>query len=161
MRQQPLLDIGQWATVEVLLETVSSVSATSRWYRLTDRVQFMHCSAVEWSGASWMVSEWFIGLLRLSPCELLVVEAGSWGMGITWEPRVRGTCVIQMRYQTTTAEDTADWEDLVRGLSKRYRTYFFPEKPVMAGWQILLQWWGGPSCTCMIFCGLARCIFLS
>jgi hypothetical protein len=29
-----------------------------------------------------------------SPCELLLLESGSWGMGIVWEPRVRGSSAI-------------------------------------------------------------------
>jgi hypothetical protein len=43
---------------------------------------------------------------------------------------------------------------------KSIQLYFFPEKPVMAGWQISSQWWGGPSCACVICCGLAQCVFL-
>jgi hypothetical protein len=39
-------------------------------------------SAVHFSGASWLVNEWVGGLLRFSPCELLLLEAGSWGRGI-------------------------------------------------------------------------------
>jgi hypothetical protein len=35
------------------------------------------CSAVELSGESWLVSELVRGLRRVSPCELLLLEAGS------------------------------------------------------------------------------------
>jgi hypothetical protein len=46
--------------------------------------------SVEWSGASWLVSEWVRGLLRLSPCELLLLETGSWGTATVrecrWQP---------------------------------------------------------------------------
>jgi hypothetical protein len=37
------------------------------------------------SGVSSLVSEWVIWLLRFSCCELLLLEAGSWGMGTVWE----------------------------------------------------------------------------
>jgi hypothetical protein len=66
--------------------------------------------AVEWrellgEGVTW-------GLLRFSPCELLL-EAGSWGKGIVPEPRVRGMSAFESRYQATTYEVSADWENLV------------------------------------------------
>jgi hypothetical protein len=32
---------------------------------------------------------------------------------------------------------------LYEACPKSIRLYFFPEKPVMAGWQIWSQWWGG------------------
>jgi hypothetical protein len=46
-------------------------------------------------------------MLRFSPCEPLLLEAGSRGRGIFWEPRVRGTSVILSRYQETTGGGTA------------------------------------------------------
>jgi hypothetical protein len=30
---------------------------------------------------SWLVNEWVRGVLRFSPCEPLLLEAGSWGRG--------------------------------------------------------------------------------
>jgi hypothetical protein len=65
----------------------------------------------EW-GREW-VSEFVRGLLQLSPCELLLLEAGSWGTGTIWEPSIRGRSTIGSCYQATTDEDKADWEDLV------------------------------------------------
>jgi hypothetical protein len=52
-------------------------------------------SWVEWNEerVGWWGSEW--GLLRLSPCEPLVLESGSWVTGIVWEPSVRGTTAIE------------------------------------------------------------------
>jgi hypothetical protein len=67
-------------------------------------------SVVEWSE---LVGELVRGLLRFSPCELLLLEAGSWGRG-QFGNTGRGTSAVGSRYQTTTGEDTADWEDLVR-----------------------------------------------
>jgi hypothetical protein len=45
----------------------------------------------------------------LVSCWKLVAEAWK----IVREPRVRGTSAVEIRYRTTTGEDTADWEDLV------------------------------------------------
>jgi hypothetical protein len=66
---------------------------------------------VKWVGL-WAVR----GLLQFSQCELLLFEAGSWGMGIVLEPRVRGTSAVGSHYRATTGEDTADWEDLIRAV---------------------------------------------
>jgi hypothetical protein len=52
--------------------------------------------------------------LRFSSCELLLLEAGGWGTGIVREPQGKGTSAVGSRYQTTTGEDTADSENLVR-----------------------------------------------
>jgi hypothetical protein len=49
----------------------------------------------------------------------LLLEAGSWGTGTVREPSSRGTSAVGSRYQATTGEDTADWEDLVRALAIR------------------------------------------
>jgi hypothetical protein len=54
------------------------------------------------------VSELIRELLRFSPCELLLLEAGSSGTGTVREPRVRGRSAVRSRYQSTTDEDTAD-----------------------------------------------------
>jgi hypothetical protein len=86
--------------------------------RPTEFSSVSECSAVEWRGTSWLVSEWIRGLLRSSPCEPLLLEAGSWGTGIVREPRVRGTSAVECRYQITTGEDTADRKDLVRVVVK-------------------------------------------
>jgi hypothetical protein len=64
-------------------------------------------SSVEWSAGKWRVS-WWVRELRSSCCELLLLEAGSWGMGIVQEPRVRGMSASQ----ATTGEDTAGWKRL-------------------------------------------------
>jgi hypothetical protein len=63
-------------------------------------------SRVEWVG--WWVSELLRGLLRFSPGELLLLEAGSWGTGTFWEPRGRGTFAVGSHYQKA-GEDTAGW----------------------------------------------------
>jgi hypothetical protein len=70
---------------------------------------------VEWIGASWLASQWVRGLLQFSPSELLLLEAGSWGMGTVRQPRVRGTSAFGSHYQATTDEDT-DWKGLVRAV---------------------------------------------
>jgi hypothetical protein len=51
---------------------------------------------------------------QFRPCELLLLEVGSWGMGIVREPTERGSSAVGSRYQATTSEDREDWEDLVR-----------------------------------------------
>jgi hypothetical protein len=56
------------------------------------------------------------GLLQFSPCQLLLLEAGSWGTGIVREPRVRATSAFENRYETSTVEGTADWDELVRAV---------------------------------------------
>jgi hypothetical protein len=71
-------------------------------------VQSSQCSSVQLV----QCSEWVRGLLQFSPCELLLLEAGSWSMGIVRKPSIRGTSAIGSRYWTT-GEDTADWEELV------------------------------------------------
>jgi hypothetical protein len=53
------------------------------------------------------------GLLRFSPCELLLWEAGSWGQGTVRETRGRGTSAVGSRHRATTGEDTADWKYLI------------------------------------------------
>jgi hypothetical protein len=55
-----------------------------------------------------LVSERVRGLLRFSRFELLLLEAGSWGMGIVREPRGRGKSCVGSRYQATTGVKTAD-----------------------------------------------------
>jgi hypothetical protein len=101
-----------------------------RLYDSTDRVHFSewvsewvsHWAVSEWvssvqlSTEEWseLVDEWVRGLLRYSPCELLLLESGTWGTGIIREPRVRRTSAVGCRYQATIGEDTADWEGLVR-----------------------------------------------
>jgi hypothetical protein len=55
------------------------------------------CELVKWSK---LVTE----LLRFSPCELLLLEAGD--KRTAWEARGRGTSVIGSRQQKT-GEDTA------------------------------------------------------
>jgi hypothetical protein len=56
------------------------------------------CSAVEYSGVE-LLEQSVRGLLQLSHCELLLLEAGSWGTGTVREPRVRGTSAVGSRYQ--------------------------------------------------------------
>jgi hypothetical protein len=89
---------------------VFSVRSVPRCYKQT-------VSGVSWiqlSGESWLVSEWVTELLRSRPCELLLWEAGSWGTGTVQEHRARGKSAVGNRFQATTGENTADWEDLVR-----------------------------------------------
>jgi hypothetical protein len=43
--------------------------------------------------------------LQFSRCELLLLEAGSWGTGIVREPKVRGTAAAGSRYQATDNRD--------------------------------------------------------
>jgi hypothetical protein len=62
---------------------------------------------VQWSGARWLMSEFVKGLLRFSPCEPLLLEAGSSRSGIIREPRVSGTSAVESRYQSTTGKDTS------------------------------------------------------
>jgi hypothetical protein len=52
--------------------------------------------------------------MQFTPCESLLLEAGSWGTGIVRELRLRGTTTVESRYQETIGEDTADWEDILR-----------------------------------------------
>jgi hypothetical protein len=51
-----------------------------------------------------LVSERARGLLRLSPCEPLLLEAASSGTEMVREPNVNGTSTIDSRYQATTSE---------------------------------------------------------
>jgi hypothetical protein len=102
----PLLGSGPRTTMELLLFPVVRLEAISR-YRSSS------ISAVERSGASWLVSEWVRGRLRFSPYEPLLWEAGSWGTGIVRLPRVRGTSSVESHYQAPAAEDTADGIDFV------------------------------------------------
>jgi hypothetical protein len=67
----------------------------------------------KWSAVIWLVSKLVRGLLRFSPCELLLWEAGSWGLVIVRETRGRGAFAVGSRYQATSGEDTADWENLL------------------------------------------------
>jgi hypothetical protein len=112
--QKPLLSSGPRATMEVVLEAAFSMWSAPRLYDSTDRVQFSEFRAAEHSGVKW-IGWWAArGLLQFSRCEPLLLEAGSWGMGIVREPRVRGMSVVVSRYQTTTGEDTTSWKVLVR-----------------------------------------------
>jgi hypothetical protein len=117
-----LLGSGLRSTMEVLLEAVVSMWSTPRLYHSTEfsSFQLVQSSAVEWSewAGEWvseLVGEWVRGLLWFSPCELLLLEADSWGMGTVWKPRGRGTSDSGSHYQKT-GEDTADWEDLVHAV---------------------------------------------
>jgi hypothetical protein len=66
-----------------------------------------------WIEFTQSVREWVRGLLRFSPCELLLLEAGSWGTGIVREPRGRGTSAVGSRYRASAKED---WEDIIRAV---------------------------------------------
>jgi hypothetical protein len=48
-----------------------------------------------------LVVELVRGLMWFSCCELLLLEAGSWGMGTVWEPKGRGMSAFESRYQKT------------------------------------------------------------
>jgi hypothetical protein len=63
------------------------------------------------SWVSWLVIEIVRGLLRFSPCELLLLEAGNLVTVTIWETKGRGTSAVGSRYQKT-GEDTAGWEGL-------------------------------------------------
>jgi hypothetical protein len=63
--------------------------------RLTVRRNITLTLVLTW----WAVSQLLRGLLQLSPCELLLLQAGSWGMGIVREARERGTSAAESRYQ--------------------------------------------------------------
>jgi hypothetical protein len=84
--------------------------------RLTEFGLVSKYSAVEYSAASWLVSDLVRGLLQSSPCAPLLLEAGSWGTEIVRESRVRGTSAVESRYQATTGKDTADRGDVVSGV---------------------------------------------
>jgi hypothetical protein len=47
------------------------------------------------------------GLLQFGRCELLLLEAGSWGTGIVREPTVRGASAVGSRYGAMATEDVA------------------------------------------------------
>jgi hypothetical protein len=101
---------------EVLLVALFSMWSALRLYHGTNQVQFSECSAGEYSRVNW-VGWWAVrGLLHFSHCELLLFEAGSWGMGIVLEPRGRGKSRVGSRYRATTGEDTAVWEDLIHAV---------------------------------------------
>jgi hypothetical protein len=68
-RQRPLLGSSPEEIMEVLLEAVFSMWFASRLYHATDRVQLVQLS--------WLVREGVRGLLRFSPRESLLLEAGS------------------------------------------------------------------------------------
>jgi hypothetical protein len=95
-RQWLLLGSGQHSRMEVLLEVVFPLWPAQRLYHVTDQ------GGVKWVGW-WAVR----GLLQFSYCEPLLLEAGSWGTGIVWEPRVRGTSTVESHYWAMTGEDTA------------------------------------------------------
>jgi hypothetical protein len=52
----------------------------------------------------WWVSELVRQLLRVSRCELLLLEAGNWGTGTVREPSGRGTSNVGSRNQATTVK---------------------------------------------------------
>jgi hypothetical protein len=58
------------------------------------------CSAVKRSEE--LVGE-LVRELQFSPCELLLLETGSWGTGMIREPRVKQTSAVGRRYQATTS----------------------------------------------------------
>jgi hypothetical protein len=70
-----------------------------------------YCSAVQYSGVKWIGEQ--SRLLQFSECELLLLETGSWGTGIIWEPRVRGSV---RHWMSLPGNDTAGWEDIVRAV---------------------------------------------
>jgi hypothetical protein len=83
-----------------------------RLFDSTYRVMFSYdlClpRAVEYSRVNWVgeVSQSVRELLQLGRCELLLLEAGSWGTGIVREPRVRGKFAVGSRYQATTGKES-------------------------------------------------------
>lgn len=85
-----------------------SVGSKTNWSAV-DRQSSRNCDWIE------LDCEWERGLLRLSHCELLLLEADSWGKGAVWKPIRRGKSSVESRYQATPSEDTAR-EDLVRAV---------------------------------------------
>jgi hypothetical protein len=77
-------------------------------------------SSVQLSGME-RVGRWVSELENCcsSVCDLLLWAANSWGTGIARKSRIRRTSAVGSRwssFQATTAEDTAEWKDLVRAL---------------------------------------------
>jgi hypothetical protein len=101
------------ATIEEMLQAVFSVGPL--WGYMTRPTEFSWVSVVQCSAVE-RVGWWVRGLLRFSPCELLLLEAGSWNTGTVREPRGRGTSTVESRYQTKKSEDTEDWEGSVRAV---------------------------------------------
>jgi hypothetical protein len=107
-RQQPMYNNGGTVGGGVFY-VVHSAAILRDWASSVNS-----CSAGKWR-VGWWVSE-LVRELQFSHCGLLLLEAGSWGMGIVWEPRVRGMSAVRSCYQATTGEDTADWEGLVHAV---------------------------------------------
>jgi hypothetical protein len=96
---------SDWSTItEVLLEAVFSIDPL-RGY-VTWPTELSVDSEVQSSGASWLVSK----------LEDYCSEGFSWGTGRYLEYRGSWTSAVGSRYQATTCEDTAEWEDLVRAI---------------------------------------------
>jgi hypothetical protein len=70
-------------------------------------------SAAEWSEVSWLVSSQLVtGMVKFGHCELLLLEAGSWGMGIRQEPRV-GKISVGSPCLAVSGEDATHCKGLV------------------------------------------------
>jgi hypothetical protein len=113
---EPLLESGPLPKLKILLEAVLSMWSFDRPTELSSVSEWRvgwWVSAVGWSE---LVGEWVRRLLQFSPCEVVLLEARSWGTGIVRETKVRGTSAVETRYQTTTGEDIADWEYLARAV---------------------------------------------
>jgi hypothetical protein len=89
--------------------TMFSVGFVPRLYHSTDRVQFSKWSGVElsWEFGSWKSASWAWELQweRRQPARTWSLEHGSGGIS-----------GVGSRYQITTGEDIADWEELVHAL---------------------------------------------
>jgi hypothetical protein len=110
--QRPLLGSGQETTTEewCFLRGPISNSWTSTKKRCflcsqcrdvisRTSLQFSYLSGVsDLVERSELIGEWlseFEDCCGFSPCEPLLLEAGSWGTGIVREPRVRGTSAVE------------------------------------------------------------------
>jgi hypothetical protein len=67
--------------------------------------QLTEISSVEYSGVKWVGEQSVRGLLQFSHCGPLLLEAGSWGMGIVQEPRAMRMYAAGSRYQQMASED--------------------------------------------------------
>jgi hypothetical protein len=83
---------------------------------------------------NFLVSWWFRELM-FSRCELLLLEACTWGQGTVRESRERGTSVVGSRYQKT-GENTAGWEELRACCSELQNVWISNSAVTICKWSI-------------------------
>jgi hypothetical protein len=93
----------------------NETTAVARWWPACQWTDWKPVFSVQSVPRCYKQDKWWVRGLSFSH-ELLLLGAGSWGTGIVWEPRGRGTSPVGSHYQTMTGEDTADWEDLVHAV---------------------------------------------